>query len=132
AHNVAFVGFECTTSTNEVSTAYGSSTSSGQHTHKESCSSYVDEVMHSFFANQLNPIEVSYEDLTQVDKHELEEMDLKWQMAMLSMRVNKFYKKTERRLKSNEKEPAGFDNSKVDVTPRQGGNARRKQECISS
>ncbi|GJU73472.1 ribonuclease H-like domain-containing protein [Tanacetum coccineum] len=114
AHNVAFVGSECTTSTNEVSTAYGSSTSSGQHTHKESSSSYVDEVMHSFFANQSNPTEVSYEDLTQVDKHDLEEMDLKWQMAMLSMRVNKFYKKTGRRLKFNEKEPAGFDKSKVE------------------
>ncbi|GKC25119.1 ribonuclease H-like domain-containing protein [Tanacetum coccineum] len=114
AHNVAFIGSECTTSTNEVSTAYGSSTSSGQHTHKESSSSYVDEVMHSFFANQSNPTEVSYEDLTQVDKHDLEEMDLKWQMAMLSMRVNKFYKKTGRRLKFNEKEPAGFDKSKVE------------------
>ncbi|GKB45340.1 putative ribonuclease H-like domain-containing protein, partial [Tanacetum coccineum] len=113
-HNVAFVGSECTTSTNEVSTGYGSSTSSGQHTHKESSSSYVDEVMHSFFANQSNAIEVSYEDLTQVDKHDLEEMDLKWQMAMLSMRVNKFYKKTRMRLKFNAKEPAGFDKSKVE------------------
>ncbi|GJY26165.1 ribonuclease H-like domain-containing protein [Tanacetum coccineum] len=77
-------------------------------------SSYVDEVMHSFFANQSNAIEVSYEDLTQVDKHDLEEMNLKWQMAMLSMRVNKFYKKTWRRLKFNANEPAGFDKSKVE------------------
>ncbi|GKA72039.1 ribonuclease H-like domain-containing protein, partial [Tanacetum coccineum] len=100
--------------TNKVSTAYGSSTSFGQHTHKESSSSYVDEVMHSFFANQSNPTEVSYEDLTQVDKHDLEEMDLKWQMAMLSVRVNKFYKKTWMRLKFNEKEPFGFDKSKVE------------------
>ncbi|GKF31224.1 ribonuclease H-like domain-containing protein, partial [Tanacetum coccineum] len=114
AHNVAFIGYECTTSTSEVSTAYGSSTSPSQHTHKESSSSYVDEVMHSFFANQPNPTEVSYEDLTQVDKHELEEMDLKWQMAMLSIRVNKFYKKTGKRLKFNEKEPASFDKSKVE------------------
>ncbi|GJX24588.1 hypothetical protein Tco_0230884 [Tanacetum coccineum] len=45
AHNVAFVGSECTTSTNEVSTAYGSSTSSGQRTHKEISSSYVDKLV---------------------------------------------------------------------------------------
>ncbi|GJT36320.1 ribonuclease H-like domain-containing protein [Tanacetum coccineum] len=125
AHNVAFVGSECTTSTNEVSTAYGSSTSSGQHTHKESSSSYMDEVMHSFFANQLDPTEVSYEDLTQVDKHDLEEMDLKWQMAMLSMRVNKFYKKTRMRLKFNEKEPAGFDKTK------EGGKKQAKTKALA-
>ncbi|GJT79640.1 hypothetical protein Tco_1053982 [Tanacetum coccineum] len=46
AHNVAFVGSECTTSTKDshVLAFMVPFYSSGQHTHKESSSSYVDEV----------------------------------------------------------------------------------------
>ncbi|GKA03703.1 hypothetical protein Tco_0676484 [Tanacetum coccineum] len=36
----------------------------------------------------------------QLDEFNLEEMDLKWQVAMISMRLKKFYKKTGRRLAS--------------------------------
>ncbi|GJU36323.1 hypothetical protein Tco_1184677 [Tanacetum coccineum] len=41
-------------------------------------------------------------------------MDLKWQVAMLSMRVKRFYKKTRRKLIFNGKEPVGFDKTKVE------------------
>ncbi|GJY99918.1 putative ribonuclease H-like domain-containing protein [Tanacetum coccineum] len=34
------------------------------------------------------------DDLEQLDEYNLEEMDLKWQVAMISMRMKKFYKKT--------------------------------------
>ncbi|GJT08163.1 retrovirus-related pol polyprotein from transposon TNT 1-94 [Tanacetum coccineum] len=60
--NVAFVS-KNTSSTNDVSTAYGVSNSS------------------------------DHEDLEQLDEFDLEEMDLKWQVAMISMRMKKFYKK---------------------------------------
>ncbi|GKE64505.1 putative ribonuclease H-like domain-containing protein [Tanacetum coccineum] len=40
-------------------------------------------------------------------------MDIKWQVAMLSMRVKRFYKKTGRKLIFNGKEPIGFDKAKV-------------------
>ncbi|GJU70143.1 ribonuclease H-like domain-containing protein [Tanacetum coccineum] len=75
--NVAFVSSESTNSTNDVSTAYGVSTSSGYNSQKE-------------------------------------EMDLKWQVAMISMRLKKFYKKTRRRLQFNAKELVGFDQTKVE------------------
>ncbi|GKE31463.1 hypothetical protein Tco_1450785, partial [Tanacetum coccineum] len=55
---------ENTSSINDVSTAYGVSNSS------------------------------DHEDLEQLDEFDLEEMDLKWQVAMISMRMKKFYKKT--------------------------------------
>nr|GEU80683.1 ribonuclease H-like domain-containing protein [Tanacetum cinerariifolium] len=45
---------------------------------------------------------------------DLEEMGLKWQVVMLSMRVKRFYKKTGRKLKFNRKEPVGFDKTKVE------------------
>ncbi|GKC27019.1 hypothetical protein Tco_1034313, partial [Tanacetum coccineum] len=50
--NVAFVSSESTSSTNDVSTAYGATTFSGYNSQRENSSSYTDELMHSFFANQ--------------------------------------------------------------------------------
>nr|GEZ53507.1 hypothetical protein [Tanacetum cinerariifolium] len=50
-------------------------------------SSYADELMFLFFANQSNSPQLDIEDLEQIDQDDLEEMDLKWQVAMLSMRV---------------------------------------------
>nr|GFC44249.1 ribonuclease H-like domain-containing protein [Tanacetum cinerariifolium] len=44
---------------------------------------------------------------------DLEEMDLKWQVAMLSIRVKQFYKKTEIKLEFIGKEPVGFVKKKV-------------------
>ncbi|GJS68626.1 hypothetical protein Tco_0683191 [Tanacetum coccineum] len=47
-----------------------------------------------------------------VDEFDLEEMDLKWHVAMISMRLKKFYKKTERKLQFDAKELVGFDKTK--------------------
>ncbi|GKF32467.1 hypothetical protein Tco_0102265 [Tanacetum coccineum] len=58
--------------------------------------------MYSFFDNQSNGPQSDHEDLEQLDEFDLEEMDLKWQVAMISMRLKKFYKKTERRSKGNQ------------------------------
>nr|GEU56517.1 ribonuclease H-like domain-containing protein [Tanacetum cinerariifolium] len=99
--------------TNEINTAYGVSTSSGHNSQKEGSSSYTDDLMYSFFANQSSGPQLDHEDLEQVDEFDLEEMDLKWQVAMISTRLNKFYKKTGRKLYFDAKEPVGFDKSKV-------------------
>nr|GEW24672.1 hypothetical protein [Tanacetum cinerariifolium] len=84
--NVAFVFAESTNSTNELNVAYSVSIATG----------------HSSQAQE------------QIDQDDLEEMDLQWQVAMLSMRVERFYKKTGRKLKFNRKEPVGFDKTKVE------------------
>ncbi|GJZ84599.1 hypothetical protein Tco_0649938 [Tanacetum coccineum] len=84
--NVAFVS-ENTSSTNDVSTAYGVSNPSGQNSQYEHASSY------SLLANQSSCPQLDHEDLEQLDEFDLEEMDLKWQVAMISMRMKKFYKK---------------------------------------
>ncbi|GJY01964.1 ribonuclease H-like domain-containing protein [Tanacetum coccineum] len=57
---------------------------------------------------------MDHEDLEQLDEYDLEEMDLKWQVAMISMRMKKFYKKTGRKLQFDAKEPVGFDKTKVE------------------
>ncbi|GKA59103.1 ribonuclease H-like domain-containing protein [Tanacetum coccineum] len=70
--------------------------------------------MFSFFANKSNSPQLDDEDLEQIDHDDLEEMNLKWQVSMLSIRVKRFYKKTRRKLIFNGKEPVGFDKTKVE------------------
>ncbi|GJX30145.1 hypothetical protein Tco_0238224 [Tanacetum coccineum] len=94
--NVAFVS-ENTSSTNEVSTTYGASSSSGHNPQREGSSSYADELTYSFFANQSSGPQLDHEDLEQLDEFDLEEIDLKSQVAMISIRLKKFYKKTDSR-----------------------------------
>nr|GEV96990.1 hypothetical protein [Tanacetum cinerariifolium] len=53
-------------------------------------------------------------DLKQIDTYDLEEMDLKWQMTMLTMRARRFLKRTRRNLGANGTDTIGFDMSKVE------------------
>ncbi|GJW23867.1 hypothetical protein Tco_0037678, partial [Tanacetum coccineum] len=78
AQNVAFVSSERTNSTKDISTAYGVSTSFGYNSQRENSSSYTDELVYSFFANQSSSPHLDHEDLEQLDEFDLEEMDLKW------------------------------------------------------
>ncbi|GKA14624.1 hypothetical protein Tco_0694270 [Tanacetum coccineum] len=111
SQNVAFVSSDNSSSTNEiVNTAHSVSTASSKD--QASTASYADDVMFSFFANQSNAPQLDYEDLEQINADDLEEMDLKWQVAMLTMRVKRFIKKTGRKMDLNDKEIVGFDRCK--------------------
>ncbi|GKF24610.1 hypothetical protein Tco_0076932, partial [Tanacetum coccineum] len=50
----------------------------------EGFSSYTDELMYSFFANQSSGPQLDHEDLEQLDEFDLEEMDLKWNQLALT------------------------------------------------
>nr|GEY24903.1 hypothetical protein [Tanacetum cinerariifolium] len=50
----------------------------------------------------------------QIDVDDLEEMDLKWQMAMLTVRARRFLQRTGRNLEANRHTSMGFDMSKVE------------------
>ncbi|GJX97637.1 ribonuclease H-like domain-containing protein [Tanacetum coccineum] len=54
------------------------------------------------------------EDLQHINLNDLEEMDLRWQMAMLTMRARRFLKNTRRKLTMNGTETIRFDKSKVE------------------
>nr|GEV52336.1 hypothetical protein [Tanacetum cinerariifolium] len=73
-----------------------------------------DVVIYSFFASQSNSSHLDNEYLKQIDPDDLEEMDLKWQMAMLTMRARKFIKKTGMNLGVNGTNAIGFDKTKVE------------------
>ncbi|GKB74967.1 ribonuclease H-like domain-containing protein [Tanacetum coccineum] len=79
-----------------------------------STASYADDVIFSFFANQSNAPQLDNEYLEQIDADDLEKMDLKWQVAMITMRVKRFIKKIGRKLDLNDKETVGFDRTTVE------------------
>ncbi|GJV01808.1 ribonuclease H-like domain-containing protein [Tanacetum coccineum] len=41
-------------------------------------------------------------------------MDIKWQIAMIAIRMKKFYKKTGRRVRIDGNKPVGFDKKKLE------------------
>ncbi|GJX85532.1 hypothetical protein Tco_0336306 [Tanacetum coccineum] len=116
SRNVAFVSSENTSSTNEtVNTALYVSTVSTQG--QASSSTYVDDVMFSFFVNQSKSPLLDNEDMEQIDSDDLKEMDLKWQVAMLTMRIKRFMKKTRKNLNLNGKEAVGLNMTKAEQGP---------------
>ncbi|KAI3701699.1 hypothetical protein L6452_26963 [Arctium lappa] len=73
-----------------------------------------ESVFEAFLSSHGNSSLIN-DDLEQLHPDDLEEMDIKWQMAMLSMRVKKFIKRTGRNNFSQRREDgAGFDKSKVE------------------
>nr|GEX04961.1 hypothetical protein [Tanacetum cinerariifolium] len=112
--NVAFVSANNTSSTNDVSTAYSVSSPSVLKSQKEGSSSYTDEVIYSFFANQSSDPQLDFDDLEQINNDDMKEMDLKWQVVMISMRIKKFHKRTGRKLDYRAK--GNQDSRRIDVT----------------
>nr|GEX36306.1 hypothetical protein [Tanacetum cinerariifolium] len=76
--------------------------------------SLSDTVIYSFFSSHSNSPQLDNEDLNQIDPDDLEEIDLKWQMDMLTMRAKRFLKRTGKNLGANETYTIRFDMSKVE------------------
>ncbi|GJW07971.1 putative ribonuclease H-like domain-containing protein [Tanacetum coccineum] len=90
SQNLAFMS--STSSTNEVNTAYGVSTSNTQvsiASTQVSTANLSDDTIYAFLASQPNGSQLVYEDLEQIHEDDIEEMDLKWQLALLSMRTRR-------------------------------------------
>ncbi|GKE18619.1 ribonuclease H-like domain-containing protein [Tanacetum coccineum] len=115
SQNLAFVS--STSSTNEVSTAYRVSTANTQvstASTQVNTANLSDDTVYAFLANQPNGSHLVHEELKQIHKDDLEEMDLKWQLALLSMRTRKFLQKTGRKITINGSDTVGYDKSKVE------------------
>ncbi|GKA68842.1 hypothetical protein Tco_0768759 [Tanacetum coccineum] len=110
SQNMAFVSTP--SSTNEVNTANvqvstANSTISTDST-LDSTTNLSDATVYAFLANQPNGSQLVHEDLEQIHEDDLEEMDLKWQLALLSMRAR-------RNPRNQESMPRNQDNSRRTV-----------------
>ena len=68
----------------------------------------------AFLTSQNNGSMLTYEDLQEINDDDLEEMDLKWKISLLSMRAKKFYQRTGKKLTISNNDTAGFDKSKIE------------------
>ncbi|GJX99830.1 ribonuclease H-like domain-containing protein [Tanacetum coccineum] len=117
SQNVAFLSSSSTNSaTRIVNTAQGVNTTNTQGAADSSTTikNLSDAVIYSFFASQPSIPQLDNEDLQQIHPDDLEEMDLRWNIAMLTMRARRFLKNTGRKLDMTNKERIGFDKSKVE------------------
>ncbi|KAI3770826.1 hypothetical protein L6452_01971 [Arctium lappa] len=106
-HNAALLSasIDSTSNPESVSAANGANQEKGTET-----------VFEAFLSNHGNSSLIN-DDLEQLHPDDLEEMDIKWQLAMLFMRVKKFIKRTGRNNFSQRREDGvGFDKSKVECS----------------
>ncbi|GJQ91386.1 putative ribonuclease H-like domain-containing protein [Tanacetum coccineum] len=75
---------------------------------------YSGSVTKHLFTLLPNSPQLVHEDLQQIHPDDMEEIDLRWKMAMLTMRARRFLKNTGRKLTINGNETIGFDKSKVE------------------
>nr|GEV62915.1 hypothetical protein [Tanacetum cinerariifolium] len=114
SQNMAFVSSPSPISTNEVPTTYGVSTASTQSSTastKVSTANLSDANVYAFLSSQSNGYQLVHKDLEQIHEDDLEEIDLKWQLELLSMRAKSFFQKTRRKSTINGSDTAGFDKS---------------------
>ncbi|GJR47557.1 hypothetical protein Tco_1315660 [Tanacetum coccineum] len=103
-------------------------TSSNNIQEREVPAGFADEVIYSLFAKQSEDLDLLHEDLEQIDDVDIEEMDINWQIAMIAIRMKKFYKKTGRRVRIDGNKPVGFDKKKLEY---QGaGKKEQNQNCL--
>nr|GEU81046.1 ribonuclease H-like domain-containing protein [Tanacetum cinerariifolium] len=74
----------------------------------------LDATVYAFLANQPNGSQLVHEDLEKIHKDDLEEMDLKWQLALLSMRARRYFHRTGKKITINGSDTAGYDKTKVE------------------
>nr|GFB02447.1 hypothetical protein [Tanacetum cinerariifolium] len=72
------------------------------------------DITHAYIASQSSGSQIKFGDINQIDEDDMEEMDIKWNMALLSMRADKFWKKTRKKISIQGSNVAGFDKSKVE------------------
>ncbi|GJS32772.1 putative ribonuclease H-like domain-containing protein [Tanacetum coccineum] len=73
------------------------STASGQVTTvstEVATATFSHDTICAYIATQQSGSQIKYKDITQIDDDDIEEMDIKWNMALLSMRADRFWKKT--------------------------------------
>ncbi|GJR75551.1 ribonuclease H-like domain-containing protein [Tanacetum coccineum] len=118
SQNIAFLSTEVKGSTLKQSTVepahipkgYTQAASSTVQT-APNCASHSDEIICSFFAQQASmPTTHDDEDLLQIDEDAMEEIDIRWQVAMITARI----RKTGRPIDLKPKNGITFDKSKIE------------------
>ncbi|GJV27922.1 ribonuclease H-like domain-containing protein [Tanacetum coccineum] len=118
SQNMAFISSSNTNSgKSEVPTTQCFSTASGQvitASTEVATATFCHDTICAYIATQQSGSQIKYEDITQINDDDIEEMDIKWNMALLSMRADRFWKKTGKKITIQGSDVAGLDKSKVE------------------
>ncbi|GJU83254.1 ribonuclease H-like domain-containing protein [Tanacetum coccineum] len=116
--NLAFVTTSGVSSTNNINTVNPEVSTATIKVNTASTEIYItsfsDAIVYVFLPTQPKGSQLVHEDLEQLHDDDLEEIDLKWNMALLSMRARKFYQRTGRKIIIDGSNTAGYDKSKVE------------------
>ncbi|GJV72192.1 ribonuclease H-like domain-containing protein [Tanacetum coccineum] len=80
---------------------------------RTSSTNHVNTVMPVYEVSTASP-DVNTASPQQIYEDDLEAMDLKWQLSLLSMRAKRYYQRTCKKIFINANDTAGYDNSKVE------------------
>ncbi|GJU17144.1 ribonuclease H-like domain-containing protein [Tanacetum coccineum] len=116
--NLAFMTAPSTSSTNDANTASPQVSAASPSVNAASpqvCTASVsDNTVYAFMVENPNGSNVLHQDLEQIHEDDLEAMDLKWQLSLLSVRAKKYYQRTGKKIFINANDTAGYDKSKVE------------------
>nr|GEU77954.1 hypothetical protein [Tanacetum cinerariifolium] len=120
AQNIAFMTVLSTSSTNDVNTAnpvYEACTISpnvNTASPQVSTANFSDNVVYAFMVKNPNGSNLQQPDLEQIHKDDLEAMDLRWRLSLLSVMVKRYFQRIGNKIFINANDIVGYDKSKVE------------------
>ncbi|GJZ59411.1 putative ribonuclease H-like domain-containing protein, partial [Tanacetum coccineum] len=118
AQNLAFMTALSTNSTNDTNTASPQVSTASPNVNaaspQVSTASVSDNTVYAFMVENPNGSNVLHQDLEQIHEDDLQVMDLKWKLSLLSVRAKKYYQRTGKKIFINANDIAGYDKSKVE------------------
>ncbi|GKB32002.1 hypothetical protein Tco_0871403 [Tanacetum coccineum] len=116
--NLAFMTAPSSSSTNDANTACSQVSAASPSVNTASpqvCTTSVcDNIVSAFMVENLNGSNVLHQDLEQIHKDDLEAMDLKWHLSLLSVRAKKYYQRTGKKIFINGNDIVGYEKLKVE------------------
>nr|GEW79481.1 putative reverse transcriptase domain-containing protein [Tanacetum cinerariifolium] len=112
SQNMAFISSAKHSSRNEDgNTACVPTASTNVPTVSASVATISQDTACAYIASQSCGSQIKFEDINQIDEDDMKEMDIKWNMALLNIRANKFWKKTGKKISIQGSDVARFDAS---------------------
>nr|GEZ87590.1 hypothetical protein [Tanacetum cinerariifolium] len=112
--DMAFISSSKNTSNKDGNTACVTTASTAFSTGSVNVVTISQDTTSAYIASQSNGSQIKFKDINQIDEDDMEEIDIKWNMALLSMRADKFWKRTGKKINIHGSDVAGFDKSKVE------------------
>ncbi|GJX67075.1 ribonuclease H-like domain-containing protein [Tanacetum coccineum] len=124
--NLSFMTAPSSNSTNDANTACSQVSDASPSVNTASPQVYTasvsENIVYAFMVKNTNGSNVLHHDLEQIHEDDLEAMDLKWQLSLLSVRAKKYYQRTSKKIVINAPRSKEGQFRNQDNTRKQGNN----------